>query len=74
MNFDVRESNLLDKECFICESNTRVEMHHIRHLKDVKDKSTLIKIMSQINIKVLPLCKQCHVKVPAGRYDGKNLK
>jgi hypothetical protein len=84
MNYDLRESNLLDtnkkkifflldKDCFICKSNIRVEMHHIRHLKDVKDKPTLIKIMSQINRKVLPLCKQCHVKVHAGRYDGMNL-
>jgi len=44
-------------------------MHHLRHLKDTKDKSTLIRIMSKIKRKTVPLCITCHNKVHAGKYD-----
>jgi len=46
-------------------------MHHLKHLKDTKDKGTLIKIMSKIR---RPLCRTCHVRVHTGKYDGMSLK
>jgi len=49
-------------------------MHHLRRLKDTKDKSNLRKIMRKINRKTVPLCKICHDNVHAGRYDGLSLK
>lgn len=49
-------------------------MHHLRHLKDTKDKSTLIRVMSRIRRKIIPLCRSCHNKVHAGKYDGLSLK
>lgn len=73
MNWDIKEVNILDQPCFICESEKDVEMHHLRHLKDTKDKSTLIKIMSKIHRKVVPLCRPCHLKVHQGKYDGMKL-
>lgn len=74
LNWDIKETNILDQPCFICKSNTQVEMHHLRHLKDTKDKSTLIKIMSKINRKMIPLCRPCHMEVHRGKYDGVSLK
>lgn len=74
LNWDIKETNILDKPCLICGSIDRVEMHHLRHLKDTKDKSTMIKIMSKINRKIVPLCRSCHMDVHRGKYDGVDLK
>jgi 5-methylcytosine-specific restriction endonuclease McrA len=74
MNWDIKETNILDRPCLICGTSENIEMHHLRHLKDTKDKGTLIKIMSKIRRKVVPLCSTCHDKVHAGKYDGKSLK
>lgn len=73
LNWDIKEINILDQPCLICGSVTQVEMHHLRHLKDNKDKSTLVKIMSKINRKIVPLCKPCHTDVHRGKYDGVSL-
>jgi predicted HNH restriction endonuclease len=40
----------------------------------VKDKGNIIKIMAQLNRKVVPLCSTCHDKVHAGKYDGISLR
>lgn len=75
LRYDLRVyNNILDKPCIICDSEDNVEMHHLRHLKDTQDKGTLIKIMSKIRRKVVPLCRTCHNKVHAGKYDGLSLK
>jgi hypothetical protein len=74
MTYSIKETNILDKPCLICSSTDKVEMHHIKHLKDTKDKSTLIKVMSAIRRKVIPVCRSCHMKIHTGKYDGMNLK
>ena len=58
----------LDKlVCTICESEYRVEMHHVRMMKDLNPKArTLDKIMAKKNRKQIPLCRSCHVKY----YNG----
>ena len=73
LNFDVRPQNLLDQPCFICKYTESVEMHHLRHLKDTKDKETLIKFMSKIRRKVIPLCQLCHHNVHSGKSGGLSL-
>lgn len=68
-----RTARMLDASCAICESVINVEMHHLRHIKKmgIAAKSDfLTNIMSKINRKQIPLCKICHVKVHAGKYDG----
>lgn len=75
LKYDLRIYNsILDASCIICDSRQDVEMHHLKHLKDTKDKGTLIKVMSKIRRKVVPLCRACHVNVHAGKYDGMSLK
>lgn len=68
-----KPKNILDQPCLICGTEENVEMHHVRRLKDTKDKSNLIKVMSRMRRKVIPLCMSCHDKVHAGKYDGLNL-
>ena len=66
-----RSRTLLFKECILCGSNDQVEMHHIRSLKG---KSTgFLTVMQAINRKQIPVCRQCHMKIHRGEYDGKAL-
>jgi len=49
--------------CNICGSTYRVEMHHIRALKDLNPKlSKVDKLMAGRKRKQLPLCRECHMK------------
>lgn len=49
-------------ECAKCESTYRVEMHHIRHMKDLNPKlDSMHKLMVRRNRKQIPLCRACHM-------------
>lgn len=55
-------ANLDGLECNICKSNENVEMHHVRHLKDLNPKLYKIdKLMASRKRKQIPLCRICHV-------------
>ena len=50
--------------CSVCKSDYRVEMHHVRMMKDLNPKSNAInKIMARKNRKQMqiPLCRKCHM-------------
>lgn len=56
-----RSKSTLD-ECSSCGSDYRVEMHHIRHMKDLNPKlSHIDKLMVRANRKQIPLCRECHI-------------
>lgn len=74
LNFDINQNNILELPCFVCGEEDNVEIHHIKRLKDTKDKSAMSKIMSKINRKAIPLLRRCHDDVHAGRYSGQSLK
>jgi len=59
---------LLNDTCEICGAKERVEMHHIRKLKDLNKKGKRemplwMKIMISRKRKSIPLCKRCHEDV-----------
>lgn len=64
------ETRLSDRikaeRCELCgETNTIIHMHHVKRLKDIKNKpnkSFLEKRMVSRNRKTIALCKECHVK------------
>jgi hypothetical protein len=63
---------LLANECEVCGATENIEVHHIRALKDLKDKSRREKplwmqIMSARKRKTLMVCKDCHNAIHAGR-------
>lgn len=63
----------LGRNCCICESYSGVEMHHIKHIrnrKNTKDKQTFTTFMGLINRKQVPVCRDCHLKIHKGEYDG----
>lgn len=49
--------------CSLCESDYRVEMHHVRFLKDLNPKlDYLDSLMVKRNRKQIPLCRECHME------------
>jgi group II intron reverse transcriptase/maturase len=67
------QTRLMDV-CAICGSSWKVEMHHVRHIrKRGQNVQGFTLYMAAINRKQVPVCKQCHLEIHAGRYDGKSL-
>nr|QKQ12916.1 Cox3 [Sparassis crispa] len=57
-------ATLAGLECKACGSSYRVEMHHIRMMKDLNPKlNTIDKLMVKANRKQIPLCRSCHMKL-----------
>jgi hypothetical protein len=55
-------ASLDNLECVICGSKHRVEMHHVRHLKDLNPKlNQLDKLMASRQRKQIPVCRSCHM-------------
>jgi group II intron reverse transcriptase/maturase len=66
------EKRLLADTCELCGSQYRVEVHHIRALKDLdqkgrQEKSLWAKVMSARKRKTLVVCWSCHRNIHAGR-------
>jgi nicotine oxidoreductase len=54
-------------KCVVCSSHYRIEMHHVRMMKDLSPKmKSLDKLMAKANRKQIPLCRECHMKYHAG--------
>jgi group II intron reverse transcriptase/maturase len=54
--------------CVVCGSGHKVEMHHIRAMKDIKHKKgTLEYLMSKRRRKQIPVCRDCHMAHHSGK-------
>ncbi len=58
--------------CELCGSREKVEVHHIRHLKDLRrkgraDQPAWVKQMAARRRKTLIVCRTCHEDIHAGR-------
>ena len=67
---------LLANTCELCGSQERIEVHHIRHLRDVQRQGRAprphwAEVMASRRRKTLVLCHACHQDVQHGRYDGR---
>jgi group II intron reverse transcriptase/maturase len=63
---------LLADTCEVCGSQTAIEVHHIRALKDLKrygraEKPTWVKTMAARHRKTLVVCRSCHKDIHHGR-------
>lgn len=57
--------------CSLCGSDYRVEMHHVRHLKDLNPKlSSVDKLMASKRRKQIALCRKCHMAKHHGKDKG----
>lgn len=57
------------EKCEWCGSNEKLEMHHVRKLKDLKGKALWEKHMIERQRKTIALCASCHVKLHNGKLD-----
>jgi hypothetical protein len=67
---------LLADKCELCGSKERVEVHHVRKLKDLhrpgrKARPLWVQVMIAHRRKTLVLCEKCHDDLHAGRLDGR---
>ena len=63
---------LLQNTCEICGSDEHIQVHHIRGLKDLKqkgrrEKPLWVRIMAAMQRKTLVVCGYCHDAIEAGR-------
>jgi hypothetical protein len=59
----ISKASLLNLKCSVCESDYRVEMHHIRMMKDLNPKlSKIDALMAKRYRKQIPLCRSCHLE------------
>ncbi len=70
------EKRLLADTCELCNSQDRIEVHHIRALKDLnqkgrQNKPLWVKVMAARKRKTLVLCWSCHRKIHAGQPVNK---
>lgn len=58
--------------CSVCGSDYKIEMHHIRAMKDIKDKKgSLDYLMSSNNRKQIAVCRDCHMKYHSSNKTNK---
>lgn len=53
--------------CELCGATDKLEMHHVRKLKDLKGKSDWEKNMIARRRKTLAVCSKCHAKIDPDR-------
>ena len=57
----IRGRTALKGVCASCGTTSNVEMHHVRKLADLKDRSYVAQAMIASNRKQIPLCRPCHL-------------
>jgi hypothetical protein len=58
--------------CAMCQSDFKVEMHHVRAMKDLNPKiSGVDRLMVERRRKQIPLCRPCHMKHHFGTNNDK---
>ncbi len=67
-------TSLIDRlkagKCEYCgKENTKIEIHHIRKLKDLTGKSFWERLMISRRRKTIALCLECHKKLHCGKLD-----
>lgn len=72
-------TRLLADTCEICGSHERVEVHHIRHLKDLQtkgraEKPEWVRRMAAMRRKTLVVCRTCHENIHYGESQTRQHK
>lgn len=57
------------EKCEACGANGKLDMHHVRKLKDLDGKGYADKLMIARHRKTIALCRSCHLKTHAGSID-----
>jgi len=54
-------------------STSKIEMHHIRHVRKNKKTEGFARVMMSLNRRQIPTCKPCHQQIHKGTYNGISL-
>jgi hypothetical protein len=70
---------LLASECELCGATEQIEVHHLRALKELRQKGRAeqpawLRLMATRRRKTLVVCAACHDTIHGGRYDGHRLR
>jgi group II intron reverse transcriptase/maturase len=70
------EQRLLAAMCELCGAEENIQVHHIRKLKDLRQKGQStpplwVKVMAARQRKTLVVCRQCHSDIHAGRMNAR---
>ena len=75
LNWRLRTQFHFWEPCLICGTTENIEMHHVKHIRKSNQKAQgFTQLMSRLNRKQIPVCKNCHVQIHNGKYDGISLK
>jgi len=76
-SFASRTPILSNDHCVVCNCRSNLEMHHVKALRkggvNLKD-HYMLAMMQRINRKQICVCRDCHIKIHTGKYDGISLK
>jgi group II intron reverse transcriptase/maturase len=73
-SWQVRTKSNLGRICVVCGSPSKVQMHHVRHIRKMGEKvKGFTKLMAKLNRKQIPTCQPCHHRIHRGDYDGLKL-
>jgi group II intron reverse transcriptase/maturase len=61
-------ANLYKLLCAKCESDYRVEMHHIKMMKNLETSKWADRLLAKSNRKQIPLCRKCHMEHHTTRH------
>jgi hypothetical protein len=64
--YALRSHFVLDQPCKLCGNPDRVEMHHVKHIRKGDQAQGFARVMSQLNRKQIPVCRECHLKIHNG--------
>ena len=75
-------NRLLSNRCELCGSDQDIQGHHVRKLKEIKQRYRGLKrnhppkwveFMIKRNRKVVFVCLKCHIEIHNGKYDGRKV-
>lgn len=69
-----RGRKAFDQACYVCGATDKIEIHHVKALRKAKSKDWLTQMMQKMNRKQVPVCKECHIMIHKGKYDGPKIK
>lgn len=73
----LRSKILSSNQCKICGTKENLEMHHIKALRKdgvLLEDRYMAALMQRMNRKQICVCRNCHVNIHKGTYDGQSLK
>lgn len=67
----MRTRSKLGENCAICDSDERVQMHHVKSIRTIGAKvQGFSRLLAIMNRKQIPVCHNCHLRIHKGEYDG----